>query len=87
MVNTAEADVICPTVAAENPDGLLSEVFFVVKYILLCFAVAVKAFKSSNEVCSSSLVSLTVISGVKISLSSVKYICRSLALSNNSLNL
>ena len=27
MVNAAEADVVCPAVAAEDPDGLLGQVF------------------------------------------------------------
>ena len=78
MVNAAEADVVCPAVAAEDPYGFLGKVFLVCKDVSLCLAVAVKAFKSLNKCCGSRLVSFTVVNCIKVCLSSFDYVFGSL---------
>ena len=47
MVNAAEADIISPAVAAEDPNGLLGKILFVCKN--LSAGVSVNAFKSCNK--------------------------------------
>ena len=49
MVNTAEADIISPTVAAEDPNGLLGEVFLMIKNILAECAIGIFLFKNSGK--------------------------------------
>ncbi len=45
VIQAAEADVVCPAVAAEDPDGLLGEVLLVFRIRLAGLAAA--AFSSS----------------------------------------
>ena len=49
MVNTAEADIISPTVAAEYPNGLFGEVFLMIKNILAECAIGIFLFKNSGK--------------------------------------
>ena len=67
MVNAAEADIICPAVAAEDPNGLLGKIFLACKDFLA--GVAVNAFKSCNESLCSLCVCRAVVNGVKVSVS------------------
>ena len=60
MVNAAEADIVCPAVAAEDPDGLLGEVFLVLENVESCRAVAIELF----ELCDNSLGSCAVLLAV-----------------------
>ena len=85
MVNTAEADVICPSVAAEDPYGLLGKEFLVVNDILA--VLTIDAVESGNKRISSSAVLRSVIDCVKISLGSRLDLIGGLVAVSDSLNL
>ena len=76
MVNTAEADIVCPTVTTEDPNRLLGEVFAVSKNILLSITVTVKALKCFNECLRSCSILCAVINSFKICICSSKYVFR-----------
>ena len=78
MVHTAEADVVCPAVAAEDPNGLLGKVFLVVQNILARVAVAVERFKRRNQVFCCRRVLIAVVDGVKVRAASRFHSFRSL---------
>ena len=63
MVNAAEADVICPAVAAEDPYGLLGEVILLSKDLLCVLAAA--SLKSSDQRVGSGAVGLAVVIGLQ----------------------
>ena len=63
MVNAAEADVVCPAIAAEYPNGFLCKIFFVIKNR---FAKLAAAVKNGNKVFRSLCVLLAVVYGIKI---------------------
>jgi len=67
MVNTAEADVVCPAVATEDPNGLLAEVFLL-REDLLNGVAADLCFQISDQCLGSSLVGLAIVEGVQPSL-------------------
>ena len=58
MVNTAESDIVSPSVTTEDPLGFLSQEVFVLQDIL-CF-LASACFQSSNQLVCSSAVGSTV---------------------------
>src|SRR5699024_639332 len=68
VVQTAEADIVCPAVAAEYPNGFLGEVLFVFEDFLCLVAAA--GFQSSDQLLGSSLVLFAVVDGVQIFLAS-----------------
>ena len=70
MVHAAEADIISPAVAAEDPNGFLGKVFFVVEDIFACIAVAVERFESGNKRFGRRAVLVAVVDGVKVSAAS-----------------
>src|SRR5699024_5920501 len=65
MVQTAEADIVCPTVATENPDGLLGQVFLLSQNFL---AQATASSCTLFKFCNQSLGSLCVCSAVFLGL-------------------
>ena len=60
VIQTAEADIVCPAVAAEDPNGLLSEVFLVSQNIL---AVRAACCCALFELCNQCLCRLSVENG------------------------
>ena len=63
MIESAEADIICPAVAAEDPYGLLGKIFAVVNDILRGIAVELRSFR--RDLLRSSAVLLAVVKGCK----------------------
>ena len=49
MIESAEADIICPAVTAENPLALLGNEVLVLTDVLALCALAVECFESSDE--------------------------------------
>ena len=71
VVETAEADIVSPAVATEDPDGLLSEVIlFSEDFGSDSAAGSSSLFKLSDESLGCGRVSLAVVLGVKVCLSS-----------------
>ena len=84
VVNTAEADVVCPTVTTEDPYGLLGEELLVVKDILDVGAIAsTELLKLTNESLCSSYVLVAVLKSCEVFLSSSLELSRSLVTSSN----
>ena len=73
MVKTAEADIVCPAVAAEYPDGFLGEVIFLVKNLLSVFVVAIAGFEHRNKVFRCLFVCLAVVNGIKVGVDNRKF--------------
>ncbi len=76
MVYAAEADVVCPAIAAENPNGFLGEVFFVIQNILTCRAIAVKCLKCFYQSLGCRGILCTVGNGIQICLASRFHVFR-----------
>ena len=66
VVKTAEADIVCPTVSAEDPNCLLGKEGLLCEDLSSERILAIASLEHSNESLSSSLVSLTVVYSVEI---------------------
>ena len=65
VVQSAVADVVCPAVAAEDPDGLLRQVFLVLEDVLSLGTAAVKRFERLHKRVGRGAVLLAVVKGVE----------------------
>ena len=74
MVKATEADVVCPTVAAEDPEGLLGEEALVSKDFLSCWKI--RLLKLNYEGLRSFLGESCVVDGLNPCLSSILKILR-----------
>ena len=74
MVNTAESDIVSPSVTTEDPLGLLSQEVFVLQDILCLVASA--CFQSCYQLVSSSAVCSAYAVGIQPFLTCCLYICR-----------
>ena len=79
MVNTAESDIVCPSVTTEDPLGLLSQGSPCSCRISLRL-LASACFQSSYQLIGSCAVGSTYSVGIQPCLSCCLYICRSLSL-------
>ena len=79
VIQTAEADVVCPAVAAEDPNGLLSEVFLVSQNILAVRAACCCAlFELCNQRLGRLSVSSAVVLGIHEGVDGILEVVRSL---------
>ncbi len=85
MVKTAEADIICPTVAAEDPYGLLGEVILLGEDFLSVVTAALLELSYESVCCSAVL--LAVIYCRKVSVCGSLNLCAYAVLSCKSCNL
>ena len=69
VVYAAEADIVCPTVAAEDPNRFLGEVFFLGQNFF-CFVTGPQASRAAMKFFSSSLVCFAVVYSIQIFLTS-----------------